>query len=287
MKHYHYIFAGSGLAALLTAYRMATSGQFSDKSILLLDPDEKTANDRTWCFWEEGAGEWDSILYRSWNTAVFANEDFRTELDFEDYRYKMVRGADFYSYIKAELDKHPNITLIRDKVLSFKDLGTDVLVKTKNTEYSCNKLFNSIYCATLPAIQKKYPVLQQHFIGWHVKTDIPVFNPEVPVFMDFSIPQKGNTRFMYVLPFSTTEAIVEYTLFSKDLLPTEEYEDAIKEYLTKLDVTQYEVLDKEKGSIHMTSYKFWKVNSPNVMHIGSTGGWTKASTGYTLSLIHI
>nr|WP_322623373.1 lycopene cyclase family protein [uncultured Flavobacterium sp.] len=281
MKHYHYIFAGSGLAALLTAYRMATSGQFSDKSILLLDPDEKTANDRTWCFWEEGAGEWDSILYRSWNTAVFANEDFRTELDFEDYRYKMVRGADFYSYIKAELDKHPNITLIRDKVLSFKDLGTDVLVKTKNTEYSCNKLFNSIYCATLPAIQKKYPVLQQHFIGWHVKTDIPVFNPEVPVFMDFSIPQKGNTRFMYVLPFSTTEAIVEYTLFSKDLLPTEEYEDAIKEYLTKLDVTQYEVLDKEKGSIHMTSYKFWKVNSPNVMHIGSTGGWTKASTGYT------
>lgn len=281
MKHYDYIFAGSGLAALLTAYRMAVSERFKDKSILLLDPDIKTANDRTWCFWEEGAGEWDSIVFRNWNTAVFANEDFSTELDFEGYRYKMVRGADFYAFVKAELHKHPNITLIQDKVLSFNDLGDDVLVKTKSTEYTCNRLFNSIYCATLPAIQKEYPVLQQHFIGWHIKADAAVFNPEVPVFMDFSIPQKGNTRFMYVLPFSETEAIVEYTLFSKDLLPTEEYEDAIREYLNNLGVTKYEIVDKERGSIPMTSYKFWSVNSPNVMHIGSTGGWTKASTGYT------
>ncbi|MFP9112906.1 lycopene cyclase family protein [Flavobacterium sp. RHBU_3] len=281
MKHYHYIFAGSGLAALLTAYRMATSGRFADKQILLIDPDTKTVNDRTWCFWEEGAGEWDSILYRSWNTALFANDDFRTELDFEDYRYKMVRGADFYAFIKAALDAHPNITMLQEMVLSFKDLGTDVLVKTKNTEYTCDKLFNSIYCPTLPALQKKYPVLQQHFIGWHIKTEQPVFNPAVPVFMDFSIPQKGNTRFMYVLPFSETEAIVEYTLFSKDLLPQQEYEAAIQEYIANLGVTHYEILDKEKGSIPMTSYKFWEVNSPNIMHIGSAGGWTKASTGYT------
>ncbi|MFP5439185.1 MAG: lycopene cyclase family protein [Bacteroidia bacterium] len=281
MKHYDYIFAGSGMAALMTAYRMATLGQFADKQILLLDPDSKNTNDRTWCFWEEGAGEWDSIVFRNWNTAVFANEDFRTELDFEDYQYKMVRGADFYAFVKAELHKHPNITLIQDKVLSFNDLGDDVLVKTKSTEYTCNRLFNSIYCATLPAIQKEYPVLQQHFIGWHIKADAAVFNPEVPVFMDFSIPQKGNTRFMYVLPFSANEAIVEYTLFSKDLLPEHEYETAIQEYLNNLGVTKYEIVDKERGSIPMTSYKFWSVNSPNVMHIGSTGGWTKASTGYT------
>lgn len=260
---------------------MATSGWFAEKTILLIDPDAKTTNDRTWCFWEAGAGEWDSILYRSWNTALFANDDFRTELDFEEYRYKMVRGSDFYAHIKQTLAAHPNITMLQDMVLSFKDLGTDVLVKTKNSEYTCDKLFNSIYCATLPALQKKYPVLQQHFIGWHIKTDKAVFNPEVPVFMDFSVPQKGNTRFMYVLPFSETEAIVEYTLFSKDLLPEHEYMAAILDYFITLGITHYEIVDKEQGSIPMSSYKFWEVNSPNIMHIGSTGGWTKASTGYT------
>lgn len=281
MKHYDYIFAGAGLAALLTAYRMAVSGSFTQKNILLLDPDAKATNDRTWCFWEEGAGEWDSIVYRNWNTAVFANEDFRTELDFDDYHYKMIRGADFYAYVKRELAKHPNILMVQDKVISFNDRGTDVLVKTTEAEYTCKKLFNSIYCATLPAMQKKYPVLQQHFIGWHIKTDNAVFNPEVPVFMDFSIPQKGNTRFMYVLPFSETEAIVEYTLFSKDLLPEKEYEQAIADYVQQLGAGGYTIVDKERGSIPMTSYRFWNVNSKNIMHIGSTGGWTKASTGYT------
>ena len=31
----------------------------------------------------------------------------------------------------------------------------------------------------------------------------------------------------------------------------------------------------------MTSYQFWKNNSENIINIGSAGGWTKASTGFT------
>ena len=31
----------------------------------------------------------------------------------------------------------------------------------------------------------------------------------------------------------------------------------------------------------MTSYKFWKHNTKNIINIGSAGGWTKASTGFT------
>ncbi|MES2487262.1 MAG: lycopene cyclase family protein [Bacteroidota bacterium] len=281
MKHYHYIFAGAGLSSLMTVYRMAISGQFEDKKILLLDTATKLANDRTWCFWHAGSGEWDAITYRQWNTALFANQDFTKNLDFGLYKYKMVRGIDFYNYVFEELAQHDNIEFTHQKVTDFADLDQHVLVKTEAESYTCNKLFNSIYNPALPASQTKYPVLQQHFIGWHVKTEAPVFNPNIPVFMDFSIQQNGNTRFMYVLPFSTTEAIVEYTLFSKELLPEAEYEEAIKEYLLAKGITQYEILDKERGSIPMTSYPFWKNNTQNIINIGSAGGWTKASTGYT------
>ena len=31
----------------------------------------------------------------------------------------------------------------------------------------------------------------------------------------------------------------------------------------------------------MTSYRFWRQNSKNVLYIGTIGGWTKASTGFT------
>ena len=231
MKHYHYIFAGSGLASLFTVYRMMESGSFEDKSILLLDPVTKQGNDRTWCYWEQGSGNWDAITFRQWETALFAGKHNRTALDFKGYHYKMIRSADFYEHVLSTLRKHRNIEFLQQKVLDFVDSGFNVLVKTESESYTCNKLLNSIYNPALPSAQKKYPVLQQHFIGWHVKTGSPVFDAEKPAFMDFSIPQNGNTRFMYVLPFSDSEAIVEYTLFSKDLLPEAEYQDSIKEAL--------------------------------------------------------
>lgn len=281
MKHFHYIFAGSGLASLMATYRMAVSGRFGDKSILLLDTDAKQANDRTWCWWEKGESDWDSFVHRKWDTAVFANEDFRIDLDFEGYQYKMVRGVDFYTFIFDELKKHPNIQFAQQKVTDFADMGIHVLVKTETENFTCNKLFNSIYNPALAQGQKKYPLLQQHFVGWHITTDKSAFENEKPVFMDFSVPQQGNTRFMYVLPFSETEAIVEYTLFSKELLPKAEYEAAIEEYLRNMGITEYSIIAEEKGSIPMTCYPFWKHNTKNIINIGSAGGWTKSSTGYT------
>ena len=97
----------------------------------------------------------------------------------------------------------------------------------------------------------------------------------------FSVEQKGNTRFMYVLPTSKNEALIEYTLFSKDLLSKEDYENEIKNYINQLGITNYELREKEQGNIPMTSYKFWKHNTKNIINIGSAGGWTKASTGFT------
>ncbi|MGQ2983551.1 lycopene cyclase family protein [Flavobacterium sp.] len=281
MKHYDYIFAGAGLASLMTAYKMAMSGKFAGHSILLIDPDAKKDNDRTWCFWQKGMGNWDGIVHREWGTALFANEQWRADLNFGGYSYKMVRGIDFYDLVLKELQQHPNIEFVDQKVIDFKDPGIQVSVATGTENYTCDFLFNSIYDPELPASQNKYPVLRQHFIGWHVKTEKPVFDPECPTFMDFSIPQTGNTRFMYVLPFSEKEAIVEYTLFSKDLLPAEEYERAIEDYLNNLGASGYSVIAEEKGSIPMTSYPFWKNNSKKILNIGSAGGWTKASTGYT------
>ena len=99
--------------------------------------------------------------------------------------------------------------------------------------------------------------------------------------MDFTVPQKGNTRFMYVLPTSKREALFEYTLFSKDLLEISEYENAIKDYLEEKNIANYEIVETEKGSIPMTSFKFQQFNTKNLLNMGTVGGWTKASTGYT------
>ena len=281
MKHYHYIFTGSGLSALMTVYEMILSGKFNEKSILLIDENLKKTNDRTWCFWDDKISKYNSIVSKKWDFALFADENFRRNLNLKPYQYKMIRGLDFYNLVFDEISKHSNIHFANQKVIDFEELGNHCVVKTDVESFTCNKIINSIYDPSLVNQQTKYPLLQQHFIGWFIKSKEAVFNPEIATFMDFSVEQRGNTRFMYVLPTSSTEALLEYTLFSKDLLPKEEYESEIKEYIKKLGISNYEIIEKEQGNIPMTSYKFWKHNTKNIINIGSAGGWTKASTGYT------
>ena len=280
MKHYHYIFTGAGLSALMTVYEMIISGKFNDKTILLLDENPKKSNDRTWCFWDN-TSLFDEIISKKWDVALFADDNFRRDLDLNPYQYKIIRGLDFYNLVFDLISRQKNIHFTNQKVIDFEELGNHCIVKTENENYTCNKIFNSIYNPNLVNNQWKYPLLQQHFIGWFIKSKEEVFEKNKTTFMDFSVEQRGNTRFMYVLPTSSTEALLEYTLFSKDLLPKEEYENEIQIYIKKLGITDYEIVEKEQGNIPMTSYKFWKHNTKNIINIGSVGGWTKASTGYT------
>jgi lycopene cyclase-like protein len=281
MKHYDYIFTGAGLSALMTVYKMVQSGKFKNTSILLLDENTKKTNDRTWCFWKTNDSVWEQSISKKWNSALFANENFRRNLDLQPYQYNMVKGLDFYNQVFDLLSKQENITFVNQKVLEIEESETIILVQTESDSFSCSKLFNSIYNKQKVESQTKYPVLQQHFIGWFIKSEQAVFNQEQATFMDFSVEQRGNTRFMYVLPTSKTEALLEYTLFSHQHLKKEEYENEIQQYIEKLGISNYEIVEKEQGSIPMTCYPFWKSNTKNVINIGTSGGWTKASTGYT------
>lgn len=281
IKHFDYIFTGTGLASLMTVYKMILSGKFSKTSILLLDHDSKKINDRTWCFWEKEQSIWNTIISKKWDLALFANENFKRTFELEPYTYNKINGLGFYDFVFEKISSQPNITFLKEKVTDINELETHVFVGTEENRYTCDYLFNSIYTKAFAENQKKYPVLQQHFVGWFVKTEVEVFNPDEVTFMDFSVEQKQNTRFMYVLPTSKTEALVEYTLFSEKLLLKQEYENEIQIYLKKLGIQQYEIVEKEQGSIPMTCYPFWDRNTKRVLNIGTAGGWTKASTGYT------
>ena len=281
MKHYNYIFAGSGLSALMTVYKMVKSDKFSDKAILLLDVNPKKTNDRTWCFWDEKNETWDKIVAKKWDLALYANPNQSVEIDLSPNKYNQIRSVDFYNFVLDEICKHDNITFENQKVVKFEETADNIVLQTVSNSYSCDQLFNSILNPFEVENQNQYPLLKQHFIGWFIESEQEIFNPEKATFMDFSVEQKGNTRFMYVLPTSKTEALLEYTLFSQSHLETKEYESEIEIYLKKIGVKNYKIVEKESGSIPMTCFPFWKNNTSRILNIGSAGGWTKASTGYT------
>ncbi|WP_349292977.1 lycopene cyclase family protein [Zobellia alginiliquefaciens] len=280
--HFDYIIIGAGAAGLMLADAMVEDSFFTSKSILLLDKDSKSSNDRTWCFWEKGEGKFDAIVSKNWNHIYFGGQKFARDFAIAPYSYKMVRGADFYKAYFERLKTKANLTFRQQAVINVTENGPAVTVETTNNSYTAAQVFNSIFDYKMATHQKKYPVLQQHFLGWTVKTEKPVFNPGEVTYMDFSIPQKGNTRFMYVLPFSKNEALVEYTLFSEHRLPKEAYENALVDYLEKkLQCGTFQITETEQGSIPMTSYDFNEHHTENIRFIGTAGGWAKPSTGYT------
>lgn len=281
MKKYDYIILGSGLSGLLTAYRMANNTWFDDKSILIIDKEIKNQNDRTWCFWEEPNGEFDSILSKTWEKAFIGNKDFQQSFELHPYLFKMIRSSDFYQLVFDIIASKSNFTFINDEIIHWKTIKNSVEIQGKNQSYTCNFLLNSFFNVNPILIQKKYPYLKQHFIGWFIKTKEDFFDNSEVKFMDFTIDQNGNTRFMYVLPTSKNEALFEYTLFSEDLLEKDEYEKAIQNYLQSRGINDYEIVEKEAGNIPMTCFPFYNLNSERILFIGTAGGWTKASTGFT------
>lgn len=280
-NHYDYIILGGGLSGLTLAYRMAKDPFFDTKSILIIDQSAKKENDRTWCFWESQPDIFEEVVSHHWSSIAFKSPVFSDEIAIQPYRYKKIEGDDFYAFAKAYLATKPHVSFLQEAVLSVENQSDQVIIVTDQRKLSATKAFNSILNSALLESQSQHQYLKQHFIGWFIKTDTPIFDPDVATFMDFTVPQKGNCRFMYVLPTSPTEALFEYTLFSKDLLEDTEYETAIKEYLTNKGILQYNIETKEKGNIPMSSYRFDTHNSKNILHIGSAGGWTKASTGFT------
>lgn len=250
---------------------------FKNASIAIIEATSKTKNDRTWCFWEQNKGRYEDLVSHRWEHIQFKSAVFSDTISIAPFTYKKIESADFYAFAKAQL-KAP---IIKATVLNTQDNGDEVVVTTDTGRYTASKAFSSILQPELLEKQKQQQYLKQHFIGWFIKTTSPTFDAHTATFMDFTIPQKGNCRFMYVLPTSTTEALFEYTLFSKELLPDSEYEAEIAIYLKNKGITKYQIERTEQGNIPMSSYRFEQHNSENILYIGSAGGWTKASTGFT------
>ena len=123
----------------------------------------------------------------------------------------------------------------------------------------------------------------QSFIGHEVQTANPVFDPDCAVLMDFRCDQSRGIHFIYVLPYSDRQALIESTMFSPVIQDDEFYETAITRYLTdKLNVDQHITLRREKGAIPMG---ILPQADNGAIAIGGRGGAIRPSSGYAFSFI--
>jgi lycopene beta-cyclase len=286
---YDYVIVGGGAAGLSLAYHLAQEPRLASQRVLLIEPEAKNQNDRTWSFWADEPTLFDGLAVGEWAKIAFRSPAFEQVLDLGEYRYRTIRGLDFYQFVHQALATRPaQFTMLRGRVAALENTAAGVQVLTEaGEEFTARYAFDSRPPAITPQ-PAKYRYLLQHFVGWEIETTRDVFNPEVMEFMDFRGPQQHEARFIYVLPFGPRRALVEYTLFSAHMLAREEYEAHLLAYLQNnlgLAPGDYRITDHEVGAIPMTDHPLPARVGAHIINLGTRAGRAKPSTGYAFRRI--
>jgi lycopene beta-cyclase len=279
-RMYDFIIAGGGLSGLSLACRMMRT-PLREKSILIVDRDPKQRDDRTWGFWANAPTLYDTVISNSWDRLLVVGEDDapHTIPLAGGYRYHVIRGLDFYRFVRAELAAFENVTFLHGRVGSIEDGRDAASITVDDKPFYGRWIFNSL--PQHPAADQPYQYLKMHFRGWEVVSETPSFDPETVTFMDFRTPQAGEMRFFYVLPYGPERALVEYTVFSDNVLRRAAYEAALRAYLAEvLKIGSYEVVAEESGVVPLTDDPLLRTLGKRIMAIGARAGRIKPSTGY-------
>lgn len=280
---YDYSIIGAGAAGLQLALAMVEDVYFKDKHILIIDKEPKRRNDKTWCYWEKGKGQWDDLIIKRWDHGSFYGPDgSHVPLVMEPYSYKMLPSDRFYQHAHNILDHRSGVTWICDEVKDVIENENGVRIIGGLRDYSSRHCFDSRIDDGYHTSEDQYLSILQHFKGWYVRFEEDLFDPDVFTMMDFRLLHEGMTSFTYVLPTRPREALIEFTLFTKELLPSEQYDYYLKRYIAQyLGDRSYTVDEVEQGVIPMTNYPFHKSSSKLITKIGTAGSWVRPSTGYS------
>ncbi len=274
---FDYIIAGGGMAGLSLAFYLNESG-LKNKKTLIIDRDSKNKNDHTWCFWEKENGAFEEIVFRKWRKVWFHGaNDFSEILDLGEYEYKMIRAADFYRFVFEKIRQNPHFTFLQTEI----ERVENEKVITNIGEFRAKEfIFDTFTRKTYD--NPKYQNLWQHFYGWLIETPNEVFNPFEPTLFDFRVAQENECRFVYILPFSEKKALIEFTVFSDNLLEKKEYEKNLRKYILEILQTEnYTILETETGVIPMSDEPHDEFPAEKIIRIGTSGGYVKPSTGYS------
>ena len=279
MQQFDYIFAGFGLSGMTLFYELSKDPDFAKKSVLIVDRDAKNQNDRTWSFWAEGDIEFQHLVKKQWKRGDFYTmQGEHLPMDFGNYTYNTIEGADFYAFMNQFVAKFSNVQRIQTDILSLANQG---ILQTSQGEFSGKLVFRSYFDKSDFQPEKAKQFIWQHFYGYVIKTKEAKFDADTFSFMDYRYTDAYLTNFFYVLPYAHNEALVEFTEFSGKMYSEDEYKKKLEDHISQnLGIDAYEILLTEYNAIPMTDFQMNTVQSKHVINIGSLAGYLKPSSGY-------
>ena len=261
MKEFDYIIIGGGCAGLSLAYELEINSKLENKNLAIIEPRNEYKRDKTWSFWKVFSHNYEDCVRKSWNNFTINSPNETKYIECEETPYQTIDSGLFYNKILSKLRLNKNIFF-------FKNIN-----EINNT--------NSIIFNSVPQIDNQKKNLWQHFCGVEIETDKEFFDDKIFNLMDFACDQRNNVHFFYTLPFAKNKALVETTWISQiDNDNLKDYDQQIDDYLSNhLNIRNCKINYKEVGAIPLFRQK--NIKKINEINIGSVGGMTRLSTGYT------
>ena len=261
MKEFDYIIIGGGCAGLSLAYELEINNKLKEKTLAIIETRDEYKRDKTWSFWKVFDHNFEDCVIKSWNNFTINSSEGFNELINKSFPYQSINSEKFYKKINSKLSLNPNVSC-------FKRLNE---INSKNS-----LIFNSVFEDKLDKSK-----LWQHFQGIEIETSNDIFDDEIVNLMDFNCDQKNDVHFFYTLPFNKNTALIETTWLSNlEDQSLMDYDLQLENYIkNNLGIKNYKINFMEKGAIPLF-YPSFK-NYDKTINIGSAGGMTRLSTGYT------
>lgn len=275
---------GAGAAGLSLAREILENVSLPPNfHIFLCDGRQDYHDDRTWCFFEKPEHGLSHLIRKSWSQ--WSLSDRNKTLVYTDAQtpYQCLAAGDYYDYCLNLIKNSPNVDLFLGcPVSSFEKRDGKYVLSTNNGTLEADFVID-----TRPPSKDmfKSPLLSQSFYGMEVRTQSPAFTPGRALLMDRLKTDEFGLSFVYLLPFSEYEALIEWTRFTPEHLSTDllkkELEAILPQYINQ---DSYDIIRGETGHIPMGFVSDQKTQE-GLFYAGTRGGAVRASTGYTFQPI--
>ena len=249
---------GGGLSGLLTAWRVVTINP--DVTVEVVERSDRIAGDHTWSFNDSDIAP----ELRDWIEPMVAHRWDRYDVRFPERERRLEIGY-----------RTANSNTLRACVAPWVESGRIRLrLGATDGEGDVPTLDATGYATRADEVPG-----WQKFVGRVIKTATP-HGVAHPVIMDATVEQIDGYRFMYLLPFSDTELLVEDTYFSDSgTLSENEIGARIDDYIREHGWQDHRIVRSEKGVLPMMMATDRNDASAR---IGLGGGFAVAATGFTV-----
>ena len=249
----------------------------SSSEIIAFENEDLNKRDNFFGFWlTDWMKPFENIIEKKWYKWTIGDKNINVTHSSDTKPYCVIS---FKNWKKYCLETKSKLVVKNKQVVQYFPLHNYFkIITADNKEYYAEKIYDS------RSVKEKKDEFVQHFFGINITSSDNTFNQKKLTLMYFT-EENNILHFLYVLPFSHNKALVESTVFSKEVFHTSWYREKINEYLKQNNIIEYKENSTETGIIPMFFAEEKKSTNPNIFNIGIRGGACKPSTGYAFSFL--